>query len=92
MDSLNVDHFVPKDAGGRNEIENLVPSCRSCNSKKKNRTLGHLREIMSRVESYINFSAQQKRWVIENTGVDLDEHLHTKEPYQFWFEKHEAQR
>ena len=92
MDSLNVDHFVPKDAGGQNELENLVPSCRSCNSKKKNRTLGHLREIMSRVDSYINFSAQQKRWVIENTGVDLDEHLHTEEPYQFWFEKHEAQR
>ncbi|MFD7557397.1 HNH endonuclease, partial [Streptomyces sp. NPDC059835] len=33
-----VDHLVPHDEGGRDDITNLVPACRSCNSSKRNRT------------------------------------------------------
>jgi 5-methylcytosine-specific restriction endonuclease McrA len=31
-----VDHVIPISRGGRTEEGNLVPSCKSCNSKKKN--------------------------------------------------------
>ena len=32
------DHVIPRSRGGRNIHENLVASCKSCNSKKKNKT------------------------------------------------------
>jgi 5-methylcytosine-specific restriction endonuclease McrA len=31
---LTPDHFIPLSAGGKTEIENYVPACSSCNSKK----------------------------------------------------------
>lgn len=30
-----LDHFIPVSRGGRTEPGNLVPACKSCNSKKK---------------------------------------------------------
>lgn len=36
---LTKDHVVPISRGGRHTIGNLLPACRSCNSRKHNRTL-----------------------------------------------------
>jgi len=33
-DPCDIDHFVPKKLGGTNDLNNLVPACRSCNSRK----------------------------------------------------------
>lgn len=33
----NVDHIVPKSRGGRHTWDNVVASCRPCNSRKENR-------------------------------------------------------
>ncbi|AEB12369.1 HNH endonuclease [Marinithermus hydrothermalis] len=35
---LTVDHVIPKSRGGRTSWDNLVTACRSCNTKKRNRT------------------------------------------------------
>lgn len=32
---LTMDHLVPLSRGGRSTKDNLVPSCKSCNTKKK---------------------------------------------------------
>jgi len=32
--NMTVDHLVPQSRGGGNNIENLMPSCRSCNGLK----------------------------------------------------------
>lgn len=32
---LTMDHLVPLSRGGRSTKDNLVPSCKSCNNKKK---------------------------------------------------------
>ena len=36
------DHIIPVSHGGGNEIDNLLPCCKSCNSTRKNKTLMRL--------------------------------------------------
>jgi 5-methylcytosine-specific restriction enzyme A len=36
---LSMDHRIPISRGGMSERKNLVPSCKSCNNKKKNMML-----------------------------------------------------
>lgn len=37
-EKLTADHAVPLGRGGSNWIANILPACRSCNSRKRNRT------------------------------------------------------
>jgi 5-methylcytosine-specific restriction endonuclease McrA len=34
MDSSTIDHIIPKSAGGKTTWENVVTSCKTCNSNK----------------------------------------------------------
>jgi len=34
-----IDHVVPRVSGGSSDINNLLPSCRSCNSSKRHKSL-----------------------------------------------------
>lgn len=43
MKAMTVDHLVPKSKGGGNSIENLMPSCRDCNTAKAADNLEMLR-------------------------------------------------
>lgn len=43
-----VDHVVPVDAGGQNELENLVCACWACNLEKSNRRDAEWRERAAR--------------------------------------------
>lgn len=36
---MTVDHMTPLSRGGSNDVDNLVPCCRSCNSSKNDKTL-----------------------------------------------------
>ena len=38
-EDLTVDHIIPVSRGGTNDLENLQPLCRSCNSYKKDRLI-----------------------------------------------------
>jgi 5-methylcytosine-specific restriction endonuclease McrA len=66
-----VDHVIPKTAGGANEIDNLVPSCRSCNGKKRDLTLERFRRVIAMADVGIWFSEEQVAWLTEH-GFDLD--------------------
>lgn len=45
---LTVDHDVPLARGGTDDISNVLPSCRSCNSRKSTRTAQEYFAILSR--------------------------------------------
>lgn len=53
----DIDHIKPKYLGGTNDIENLNPSCRRCNSWKKNFSIEEFRqEIMAQPERFLKSS------------------------------------
>ena len=35
IDGFHIDHFIPKNRGGRNDFENLFPACNPCNIFKR---------------------------------------------------------
>jgi 5-methylcytosine-specific restriction endonuclease McrA len=38
VEELTIDHMIPLSRGGTNTIDNIVPACKPCNSRKKNKT------------------------------------------------------
>lgn len=50
FDVLEIDHVEPLTKGGRHDVDNIVPACKSCNSSKGNRTL--LRFFLQRQAQY----------------------------------------
>ena len=58
-EDMTLDHMIPQERGGPTITNNLVPSCKECNSKKSNMT----------AEQYIkykNLSGTEKKKYFEN--------------------------
>lgn len=43
---MTMDHRVPLARGGRHEIQNVVPACKTCNSRKHTRTEAEFRDFL----------------------------------------------
>lgn len=70
---MEVDHIHPKSHGGNDEMENLMPACRSCNRYKLVFSLEEFRnEIALQVkrarESSLNFRLAERFGLIQETG------------------------
>ena len=74
-----VEHQTPVCRGGTDDIYNLVPACRSCNSRKNKRTLEEYR-VRNAWESRtgLAFTKEQMSWMRE-AGLNVDD-MHTE-----WF-------
>jgi hypothetical protein len=91
-ESLHIDHMVAVSLGGTNEIDNLFPSCKRCNTRKHTMSLESFRRFMSM--DGVRFSSKQrallKQVILGNfNALSLLEEYETVHfgQYKFWFER-----
>lgn len=75
---FTVDHLVPTSNGGSDELDNLVPACKGCNSRRRNRDLRWFRRTMSGIP----FFNERQLEYLHNIGVTISDG-----DYVFYFEK-----
>jgi 5-methylcytosine-specific restriction endonuclease McrA len=81
-DRLCIDHVVSQADGGSDDLTNLVPACKSCNSGKGRRSVEIFRWTLYRKAHGIpNFSLEQRDW-LAGRGFAFDGLASTL----FWFE------
>ncbi len=73
-ESLGVDHLLPRSRGGDNDIVNLVPCCRSCNSQKGTKTPEEFREYLQ--EKRYSLNEYQIGWLV-SIGLSLRDLVRT---------------
>lgn len=78
---FTIDHFISQDKNGNDDLKNLVPSCKSCNSIKKNRDIEAVRMMYQRQLGMI-FDISQTVWLASKGIVVPD-----PDPYLFYFER-----
>lgn len=67
--SLNLDHVIPRDRGGRTTWENIVTACMRCNTRKANR-------LPHEASMYLRHKPERPRWrpfVSFVIGSEIDE-------------------
>lgn len=81
-----IDHVVPKSKGGKNNIENLLPCCWSCNSSKGTKSLDDFRLYcaVKLVTGAVLFGQAQINYIYEAGAFHA---LGFDENYKFPFER-----
>lgn len=46
VSAWNIDHAIPQAQGGSRDLSNLFPSCRSCSSRKRGRTVREFNDVL----------------------------------------------
>lgn len=72
---MQVDHLKAKRVGGKDEIENYMPSCRMCNFYKDTLTVEEFREniktIPKRLERHFIYRLAKKYGVVAEKDIDI---------------------
>ncbi|WP_157810308.1 HNH endonuclease [Vibrio sp. HA2012] len=84
--SFTVDHVVPVSRGGKHDIDNLIPACRTCNGSKNTKTLSEFREWKTWKDIVVEngFSISQLTWMLNSTNL---REQFPRESVVFHFEK-----
>lgn len=75
-----LDHIVPRSLGGKDNLDNLVPCCKPCNSMKITKSVEEFRELMRKKDGTLFSDAQIK--YLASIGVQLP----PSPSHVFWFE------
>ena len=46
---MTIDHIIPQSKGGKDNLENTIPSCQLCNSQKSNRSVEEFRIFLETI-------------------------------------------
>lgn len=81
-DRMCIDHVVSQSDGGGDDLTNLVPACKSCNSSKGRRSVEDFRWTAYRKANGIpNFGPAHRQWLVEQGFVFVG-----LSDTRFWFE------
>ena len=79
---MQVDHLVPVYTGGSHDFDNLMPSCRSCNSYKRAHDLETFRECLEAIPNTLRRDS-----VTFKIGARFGMIRQDKEHIKFYFEE-----
>lgn len=82
LKQMQADHLVPFELGGADEMENLLPSCRSCNHRKNTETIERFRDSIERFESVLARDS-----VTYKNAVRFRQVIPNPHPVVFYFER-----
>lgn len=80
---MQVDHVIPLKRGGKDDIKNMLPACRSCNHYKATLTAEEYREYVSKIPDRL-----QRDSIPYQVGVRFGI-IETKSNVKFFFEREE---
>ena len=87
VESIWIDHVIPRSAGGETNQNNCVASCQSCNMTKTVRTIEEFRFVCIKKKYGIpSFTKKQIKWLMKE-GFDFEKVVYSKEDFKFHFEK-----
>lgn len=81
-DVFVADHMTPKCQGGSSDIDNLIPACWSCNSKKNGMNIEQFRMHLALKAAGIPYFTPEQISYLHDHGFDFPE----LERPQFWGE------
>jgi HNH endonuclease len=81
---FTIDHVVPQSRGGSDHVSNLVPSCRTCNLRKKTKNLEEFR-VYLQSKDIPDFTRAQLSY-LRDIGMPLPDERPPMPTHRFWFE------
>ena len=82
LDGFQVDHVVPLRLGGKDEIENMLPACRSCNHYKRGNSLEGWRRMLEQTPEVLRRDSYTYRQAVKFGLV-----MPTPKKVKFYFER-----
>ena len=59
-DDMTIDHIIPQSKGGKDNLENTIPSCQLCNNQKGNRSVEEFREFVANIVDVLDENKQYR--------------------------------
>jgi 5-methylcytosine-specific restriction endonuclease McrA len=81
-EDMQVDHFTPRNIGGTNDMDNLMPACRRCNHYKRANSLEGWRKMIEEVPKKL-----ERDCYIYRTALDYGLVVPKRRKVRFYFEE-----